>query len=347
MKLANPSLLPSLSLSTERFPGLLDEARTTLVTKDFEHVILEVAPGPGAVERFLAWARANHENTPHVKALHVGIADPIDAEGFALLREAFPEAGLLTNFGVGLNHLDLEAATRACFRVTNTPGVLTDATADTALLLLLLVTRDAAPALASLREQGCYEGWKPVARFMGQSVATKTLGLAGYGRIARAFAARAEALGMHVVVMESARRRAGTARPFSEGNGSDPVRLPEQEFLASCDVLSLHFPLAPETRGWLSAERLGQLKQGAFVLNTSRGEVVDESALSDALQAGRLAGAGLDVFQGEPVLSEPLRRAPRLVVLPHMGSATWQTRRAMGRLCKDALVAYLAKPLPE
>lgn len=347
---------PSKSLCSERFPGLFESQEDTVhlpVDTGLVHELVHVSAvlsthesaTATAVERFVAWAHRNDAQVDQVKALHVGIADPIDASGFALLRKVFPQAGLLTNFGVGLNHLDMEAAGRAQFRVTNTPGVLTDATADVALLLLLLVTRDAAEAWASLRSEGRYEGWKPVAKHMGQSLAGKTLGLAGYGRIARAFAARAEALGMRVVVMESVRK----AQPSSQavscalGLGNTPVRLPESAFLAACDVLSLHFPLAPETHGWLDATRIARLKPGTFVLNTARGEVVCETALGEALRSGHLAGAGLDVFQGEPVLSSVLREAPRLVVLPHMGSATWETRRAMGELCKQDLLEHLRR----
>jgi phosphoglycerate dehydrogenase-like enzyme len=186
---------------------------------------------------------------------------------------------------------------------------------------------------------------------MGVGLVGKTLGLAGYGRIARALARRAEALGMHVVVMRSARVPASEAASTSLVDGpfgaQTVVRLPEKEFLAACDVLSLHFPAAPQTRGWLDARRLALLKPGAFVINTARGEVVDEEALASALRAGRLAGAGLDVFAGEPVLSDALRGAPNVVVLPHVGSATWETRRAMGGLNRRALEDALDAALPE
>jgi glyoxylate reductase len=366
----------TLSLATEHFPGLNEALNGhTLLRSGAHHVVrLAVEPesSPRAIEgqgnaatggqqeieqvtpaasRLLSFARTAPYDAKLVVAFHVGIADSLDAVSLSRLRASFPRANLLTNFGVGLDHIDLIAARDNGFRVVNTPDVLTDATADVALLLLLLATRRAMPALEQMREHGHYEGWKPVARHMGVGLVGKTLGLAGYGRIARALARRAEALGMHVVVMRSARVPASEAASTTLVDGpfgaQTVVRLPEKEFLAACDVLSLHFPAAPQTRGWLDARRLALLKPGAFVINTARGEVVDEEALASALREGRLAGAGLDVFAGEPVLSETLRGAPNVVVLPHVGSATWETRRAMGGLNRRALEDALDASLPE
>lgn len=348
----------SLSLASALFPGFNESPRTVISDVEKEHTILlapDVAPSDSAasfVARCELWC-TGAENTSRrndVCALHVCITDTLNAAALVRLRALFPCARLLTNFGVGLNHIDLEAARAGGFQVTNTPGVLTDATADTALLLLLMVSRRATEAWGVMNKTGRYEGWAPVDTRMGVSLAGKTLGIVGLGRIGRAFAERAQAMGMNVVALASMRdalsdSKAAVASALASAPVNDnerPIeRLTEDEFLARADVVSLHCPLTPETRGWLSAKRLATLCKGAIVLNTARGEVVDESALAAALASGHLFGAGIDVFQGEPVLAPVLATAPNLTVLPHIGSATWETRRAMGALNRTALVDFL------
>jgi|GEM_PF-1700225 len=349
------SRVSGLSLASALFPGFNESPCTVILDAEKEHAVLlapDVVPSDPAasfVARCELWCTEpkNAERRNDVCALHVCITDTLNAGALARLRVLFPCARLLTNFGVGLNHIDLEAARERGFQVTNTPGVLTDATADTALLLLLMVSRRATEAWGVIHKTGRYEGWAPIDARMGVSLAGKTLGIVGLGRIGRAFAERAQALGMKVVALASTRAvpSDSTAAPTT-ASANEVVesieRLAEGDFLARADVVSLHCPLTAETRGWLCAKRLAALRRGTIVLNTARGEVVEEAALAAALASGHLFGAGLDVFQGEPVLAPALASAPNLTVLPHIGSATWETRRAMGALNRAALVGFLS-----
>jgi glyoxylate reductase len=216
--------------------------------------------------------------------------------------------------------------------VVNTPGALTDATADTALALLLAVTRRIAEGEALVRS-GAWPGWRPD-QLLGIGLAGKTCGILGSGPIGRAFARRVWALGMEPIFWD----REGTGRPVCylapEGTPSATAapRLPLGELLRASAVLSLHCPLTDLTRGLLGKDELGLLPRGAVVINAARGGILDETALIGMLHSGHIGGAGLDVYEGEPCLDRAWLDAPRTVLLPHLGSATLESRSAMTEL---------------
>lgn len=237
---------------------------------------------------------------------------------------------IIGNYGAGYEHIDLEAAKAAGLVVTNTPDVLTDATAELAILLMLMASRRAGEGERELRA-GEWTGWRPT-HMLGQSLAGKTLGLVGYGRIARATATRAKsAFGMQIAY--HARRRA------DDEDGA--VYHSALESLARVsDVLSLHTPGGPATHHLIDAVLLQRMKPTAILVNTARGTVIAEDDLAQALTNGVIAAAGLDVFQGEPKVSAALLSAPNAVLLPHLGSATMETRTAMGMRVIDNLDAF-------
>ncbi len=249
-------------------------------------------------------------------------------------------ARLLANFGVGFNHIDVEAAKALGLAVSNTPDVLTDATADLAMTLLLGVTRRAGEGERHLRS-GAWTGWRPM-HMLGTQVSGKTLGLVGMGRIARAVAKRAyHGFDMRVIFHDPYPPSPEVARSI----GAEPRERLEQ-VLEEADFVSLHCPATPETRHLMNAERLGRLKPNAYLINTARGDVVDEAALVDALRSGRLAGAGLDVFEREPQVSPELLAMENVVLLPHLGSATRETREAMGmRAVENLRLFFQGAPL--
>ncbi len=264
----------------------------------------------------------------------VTVTDALDA---GLLSIAPRRMGIVANFGVGYNHIDVAAATANGIVVTNTPGVLTDDTADLAILLMLMVARRAGEGERHVRA-GAWTGWRPT-HMMGTRVSSATLGIVGMGRIGRAVAQRAhDGLGMRVV--------------FHQPNPADLDSLDAapctslDELLAVSDVVSIHCPATPQTRGLIDARRLRLMRPGAILVNTARGDVVDEAALAAALRAGRLAGAGLDVYAHEPNIHPQLLELENVVLLPHLGSATVQTRIAMGMRAIENLVAFFARTDP-
>ena len=249
------------------------------------------------------------------------ITDPLDA---SILGVAGRRVQIIANYGAGVDHIDLAAARAAGIVVTNTPGVLTDATADIAITLMLMTTRRAGEGERELRAEQ-WTGWRPT-HLLGTSLRGKTLGLVGFGRIAQAMAERARfGFGMNIVYF--------SRRP---GAQEDEQRLGARfvpslvDLVAQSDVVSLHIPGGAETRNIIDAAIFAHMAPHAILINTARGDVVDEGALIDALEAGRIGGAGLDVFAGEPHVSQRLRDAPNTVLLPHLGSATRETREAMG-----------------
>lgn len=249
------------------------------------------------------------------------ITDRLDA---SILGVAGRRVQIIANYGAGVDHIDLAAARAAGIVATNTPGVLTDATADIAITLVLMTTRRAGEGERELRA-GQWTGWRPT-HLLGTSLRGKTLGLVGFGRIAQAMAERARfGFGMDIVYF--------SRRP---GAQEDEQRLGARfvpslvDLVAQSDVVSLHIPGGTETRNIIDAAILAHMAPHAILINTARGDVVDEGALIDALEAGRIGGAGLDVFAGEPHVSQRLREAPNTVLLPHLGSATQETREAMG-----------------
>jgi glyoxylate reductase len=253
----------------------------------------------------------------HVPDSDAVIPTPRERVTDALLALA-PRLKVVANCAVGTDNVDLEACRRRGVVVTNTPGVLTEATADLTWLLILAVARRFREGDALIRS-GSWDGWKPL-ELMGLSLQGKTLGIYGLGRIGRAVARRAEASGMRVV---------GTV----EGDSPEAF----ERLLSEADVLTIHAPLTRETRGRFGAAEFSRMKGGAILVNTARGPIVDEAALAAALVSGHLGGAGLDVFEKEPGVDPALLPLPNVVLLPHLGSATKETRLAMARTaCEEA-----------
>jgi lactate dehydrogenase-like 2-hydroxyacid dehydrogenase len=256
----------------------------------------------------------------------------------SLPAAAFPEGTartrLLGNFGVGISHIDTDAAHRLGITVTNTPGVLTDCTADIAMTLLLGVARRAGEGERELRS-GNWTGWRPT-HMIGSRVSGKTIGIIGMGRIGKATARRAHfGFGMDVVFYNRSKVDDDETRAMAAR------QLPTiEDVLAEADFVSLHCPGGAENRHLMDGRRLAAMKRGAFLINTARGDVVDQQALIAALQSGTIAGGGLDVFDGEPAVPEALRRMENVMLLPHLGSATEETRVAMGMKVVENTVAF-------
>jgi len=247
---------------------------------------------------------------------------------------------LLANFGVGFNHIDLETAKARGLAVSNTPDVLTDATADIAMTLLLMVARRTGEGERHLRA-GAWSGWRPT-HMLGTQVSGKTLGLVGMGRIARAVAQRAHGgFGMKVIFHDPFPPPPEVVRSL----GAE--QLPQlEDVLQRSDFVSLHCPANPETHHLMNRERLALMRREAFLINTARGDVVDEAALVDALQAGTLAGAGLDVYEREPQVNPALLTMENVVLFPHLGSATRETRVSMGmRALENLQLFFKGAPL--
>ena len=247
---------------------------------------------------------------------------------------------LIANFGVGFNNIDVEAAKARGIAVSNTPDVLTDATADLAMTLLLMVARRTGEGERHVRG-GQWTGWRPT-HMLGTQVSGKTLGLVGMGRIARAVAQRAHhGFGMKVIFHDPYPPPAALAASL----GAEP-RGSVEELLREADFVSLHCPATPETRHLMNRERFGQMRSDAFLVNTARGDVVDEAALVEALESGKIAGAGLDVFEREPQVTQALVTMENVVLLPHLGSATEETRVAMGMRALENLRSFFAGESP-
>lgn len=258
------------------------------------------------------------------------VTDRIDA---TCLAQPSRRARVLANFGVGVNHIDLAAARAAGVVVTNTPDVLTDDTADLALLLMLALLRRAGEGERLLRAGG-WDGWRPT-QLLGTRLTGKTLGIVGLGRIGQAVARRATlGFGMRVLAW-SRTPRVVAGVPIEQVATLDAL-------LAGADIVSLHCPATPATRHLIDAAALARMPRHAVLINTARGDVVDEAALAAALQAGQIAGAGLDVYEHEPAVHAGLRDRQDVVLLPHLGSATTETREAMGLRALENLVQYFA-----
>jgi len=260
------------------------------------------------------------------------VSDRIAAE---VLQAEPCSVRILGNFGVGFNHIDLDAARQRGIVVTNTPEVLTECTADLAMTLLLTVARRGGEGERHLRS-GAWNGWRPT-HMLGTKVSGKTLGLIGFGRIARALAARAHfGFGMDFLFPDPYPPPPAVLAP-SPCRPCDTV----EELLQAADFVSLHCPALAETRHLINAERRAGMKPGAFLINTARGDVVDEAALVAALREGRIAGAGLDVYEREPALHAGLAELENVVLFPHLGSASLETRIAMGMRAIDNVQAFL------
>ncbi len=258
------------------------------------------------------------------------VADRFNAE---IISRLGPRVRVLAAFSVGTDHIDLEAARARGIVVTNTPDVVTEATAEIALLLLLGAARRA-PEGDRLVRSGQWSGWAPT-QLLGRQLTGKRLGIVGMGRIGQAFATRARGLGVQLHYTDRFRL------PAEREQGA--VFHPElEDLLRVSELLSLHAPALPETRHLLNARTLALLPQGAIVVNSARGDLVDDEALIAALRSGRVGAAGLDVFQGEPALHPGYRELPNTFLLPHLGTATLETREAMGFRALDNVDAVLA-----
>ncbi len=248
------------------------------------------------------------------------VTDRIDA---AMIAEAGPRIGLIASFGAGTDHLDLAAARARKIIVTNTPGVFTDDTADMTMALILSVPRRFAEG-AALVASGAWGGWAPSA-MLGHRIGGKVLGIVGMGRIGQAVAHRARAFGLEIAYHNRHRLPAALENML----GARYVESLDA-LVAEADVLTLHCPATSETHELLDARRLALMKPSAYIVNTARGELIDEDALIAALEAGKLGGAGLDVYRAEPAVDPRLVALPGVITLPHLGSATIEGREASG-----------------
>lgn len=248
------------------------------------------------------------------------VTDRIDA---ALLAQAGPQLGLIANFGAGTEHIDLAAARARKIIVTNTPGVFTDDTADMTIALIISVARRLNHGGRTLRA-GKWEGWAP-STMLGHRLAGKTLGIVGMGRIGQAVAHRARAFGLNVLY--TSRHRLPQALETMFGATFEPDL---DRVVAQADILTLHCPVTPETHHLIDARRIAMMKPHAYIVNTARGQLIEEEALIEALVEGRIGGAGLDVFEHEPQVDARLLAHHNVAILPHMGSATFEGRIASG-----------------
>jgi lactate dehydrogenase-like 2-hydroxyacid dehydrogenase len=276
----------------------------------------------------LAAAAAGHD------AILLAAGDPF---GAATINALPASIKALATFSVGFDHIDIAAAKARGLIVANTPDVLTDATAEIAMLLIMMAMRRAGEAERMVRARE-WQGWAPT-QLMGLQVSGKRLGIFGFGRIGRRLAEMARGFRMEIHYHDVAR-----LPPELEQGAT--FHDDEGKFLPLCQVISLHAPGGEKTRKWLNAGRIAQLPKGAVVVNTARGTLVDDKALIDALHSGHIAYAGLDVFDGEPKIFEGYYTAPNVTLLPHLGSATIETRDAMGFRALDNLDAVFAGKEP-
>jgi lactate dehydrogenase-like 2-hydroxyacid dehydrogenase len=265
------------------------------------------------------------------------VTDALDAE---VLSAEPLRAKILGNFGVGFNHIDLAAARARGIAVTNTPDVLTDCTADIAMTLMLIVARRAGEGERQVRA-GQWTGWRPT-HMLGSKVTGKTLGLIGFGRIARAMAKKAHhGFDMEIIFFDPFPPSEEVCRSL----GATP-RASIEEVLRSADFVALHCPGSKENHHLIDAARLAMMKPTAYLINSARGDVVDNRALIQALRNKTIAGAGLDVFEGEPNLDPGFLELQNAVLLPHLGSATEETRVAMGMRVIENVSAFFAGARP-
>jgi lactate dehydrogenase-like 2-hydroxyacid dehydrogenase len=306
---------------------------------------------PNAVEEAVRRefdARLNREDRPlsaaelqealrTADALLPTVTDKLNAD---VLSAEPLRAKMIANFGVGFNNIDVEAAKARGISVSNTPDVLTEATADIAMTLMLMIARRTGEGERHVRSSH-WTGWRPT-HMLGRMVSGKTLGLIGMGRIARAVARRAHhGFGMRVLYTDPYPPPPDVAAAL----GAEQ-RATIEEVLAQSDFVSLHCPATPETRHLMNSVRLAKMKPSAYLINTARGDVVDEAALVEALKKGWIAGAGLDVFEKEPQIAPALVAMENVVMLPHLGSATEETRVAMGmRALENLRLFFSGAPL--
>jgi len=290
-------------------------------------------------------ARLNPEDVPRSGADIVRLAQeavailccPADRLDAATIMDLPDTVRVIATFSVGYDHIAVEAAAARGIIVCNTPGVLSVATAETVMLLILAAARRAGEGERLVRS-GSWQGWAPT-QLIGTEVSGKRLGIFGMGRIGREVARMARAFDMHVHYRDQA-RLPGDLEQGAIFHDTD------KSFLAQCQVLSLNAPGGPSTRHWLNAERIALLPRGAVVVNAARGTLVDDDTLIAALQDGHIGYAGLDVYDAEPAVHPGYLKLENVVLLPHLGSATAETRNAMGFLALGGIDAVLAGRIP-
>jgi glyoxylate reductase len=305
-------------LATRELPEPFDALRA-----DFDVRVLGYSPS----ENELA------AEIPGVDALVCLVDDRVTAA----VIQAADRLKIVASYAVGVNQIDRAAAAARGIWVTHTPNVLTDATADLTMALLLALSRRVIEGDRMVRAGG-FAGWAPDL-LLGRDLKGKVMGIFGPGRIGKAVARRAKAFGMTVIA---------TGRsPRDDSDPDDPPRVSFDELLRRSDVVSIHVPLTDDTRGLFAADTFAKMKHGAILLNTARGPIVDEPALARALERGQLSGAGLDVYENEPAVTPALLDDDRVVLMPHAGSATVETRREMARMVAEDVRRVLSgeKPL--
>lgn len=292
---------------------------TVVLTADFPSIATEIlAPHFDVVAHPTEPERTEDEVITLLAEADAAItllSDPITRN----VLQSNPNLRIVSNFAVGYNNIDTAAARELGVTITNTPGVLTEATADLTMALMLAVTRRLVEGDDEVRTEGRCE-WGPL-KLLGIGLQGRRLGIIGMGRIGTAVATRARAFGLEVI---------GT-------HSGEPI----DELLSTSDIVSIHAPLSEETRHLIDAAALARMKPGSYLINTSRGAIVDEHALCDALESGHLRGAGLDVYEFEPAIEPRLLRMKNVVILPHIGSATDEARDAMARIAATNVLLFL------
>ncbi len=304
----------------------IPEAGIEILKKNFKNVIVNTKDRNLTYNELIKKVRG-------VDAILCLLNDRIDAKVIANMDKC----KVISNYAVGFNNIDVEEATKRGIIVTNTPGVLTDATADLTWALILAVTRRIVEADKFVRK-GKFKGWAPML-LLGSELAGKTLGIIGAGRIGTAVGLRAKGFKMKVLYFNLNKNET-----LEEEVGAKKVSL--ETLLKNSDIVTIHVPLTPKTKHLIGARELNLMKKGAYLINTSRGEVVDEKALIKALKTGKLAGAGLDVFEYEPFVPKELIELDNVVLTPHIGSATVETRTKMAVVAAENIVKVLSGKIP-
>jgi glyoxylate reductase len=314
---------PKIYVTRQLFPEAIEILKTVGQVEIFEGV-------DNAIPRDLLFEKVND-----IEGLLPLLTEKIDAE----LMDAGENLKVVSNYAVGFNNIDIEAATERGIYVTNTPGILTDTTADAAFALLMAIARRIPEADRHIRAKGWVHAWGPK-MFIGSDVYEKTLGILGMGRIGKAMAKRAKGFDMKIIYHDLYRRE-----DLEEELGIE--YMPKNEVISSADFLSLHVPLTSETHHMISTEELESMKKTAFLINTSRGPVIDEEALAKALQKNVIAGAGLDVFEKEPLShNSPLLNLENIVLTPHLASGSVETRTKMATTAATNLASVLMGKTP-
>ena len=301
----------------------LPEPSLSTLEPDFDVRVLDYRPNEAELAAEVAEA----------DALITLVTDPVTED----VLQAGRNLKIVGQYGVGVDNIDRSAAAARGIVVTNTPNVLTDATADLTMALLLALARRIVEGDRMVRE-GRFSGWRPDI-LLGSDLKGRLFGVLGPGRIGRAVARRARAFGMTVLACGRS--------PRDENDPDDPPRVSLEDLLRRCDVVSIHLPLNEETRALFDDETFAKMKPGSWLLNTARGPIVEEAALARALASGPLGGAGLDVYENEPAVHAGLLESDRVVLMPHAGSATLETRREMARMVVEDVRRVLSgeKPL--